>query len=340
MIRAVAVLAVLVAALAAPGSASVDRGGGAARAPYPPARLWYRVSVEFKGAVQPVDTAGQPDARTGNTALIYAARVSASWTLRSNTAVRLTLNCVDTHDPDAQPFLATARIRGRQTPIGGCPSGSREGLSPTLRFAANANGEVGSWMWNRVFRGMHCAQLPAALKELGSGFCPAVEPASIVSCTPWPWRIALTSSQRLSAQISTPSSLSEGLVLAVQAISPFGTVHSAHDPSRCRHANGTVVRIPGHVIDREFVSFPLLGDDASIAYDGNWTALRNLLRFNFPAGRFGKSFDVTRNASQPALRGRQPPSGVGVWEASAAKQYRYTIRFDPCPGGGRDVKRC
>ena len=71
------------AALALALAALIATPANAARKPatYPPARLWYRVAVDFAG-----DWKGtQPDPTNH--------RFSERWTLHSNTAIRVSLMC-------------------------------------------------------------------------------------------------------------------------------------------------------------------------------------------------------------------------------------------------------
>ena len=107
------------------------------REPYPPARLWYRVSVEFKGRKVFTDrVSGLPRPEAAN------------WKLESRHAVRLTLLCVNVK-LDPGPFVVSERIRGRQQRVGGCPRPTkhepRKNLRETVGFAATANGEVTRW---------------------------------------------------------------------------------------------------------------------------------------------------------------------------------------------------
>ena len=72
------------------------------RCAYPPARLWYRLQLDFKGRMSG-DAGGLEHSR------------ESSWSLCSNTAVRVTLLCVNRKFPD-KPLLqhAEAGTQGRQ----------------------------------------------------------------------------------------------------------------------------------------------------------------------------------------------------------------------------------
>ena len=66
------------------GGARAAAAAAGKREPYPPARLWYRVSVEFKGSKVFTDRAsGLPEPEVAN------------WKLESRHAVRLTLLCAN-----------------------------------------------------------------------------------------------------------------------------------------------------------------------------------------------------------------------------------------------------
>ena len=107
------------------------------REPYPPARLWYRVSVEFKGSKVFTDrVSGLPEPEVAN------------WKLESRHAVRLTLLCTNVKS-FPRPFWVTERIRGTKRRVGGCPRPTKEkprkNLRDTVQFAATATGEVTRW---------------------------------------------------------------------------------------------------------------------------------------------------------------------------------------------------
>ena len=129
---------------------------------------------------------------------------SEKWTLHSNTAVRVSLMCQNTLLPDGTLVFIRRRLRdgGRRVRVGGCPRNRPKGshLRPTLRFAANATGEISEW--ENSFIG------------LGAGVCPD---------TPETQR--LTSAQGIGGSISSPSSAVEGLVLRLRLAPPAGTMH-------------------------------------------------------------------------------------------------------------------
>lgn len=78
---------------------------------YPPARLWYRVNVQFHGEV---------DVPPGR--VLELSEFEERWGLSSRTAIRLTLLCVDTREGEPeQPFAIKRRVRGKRRRVGGCP---------------------------------------------------------------------------------------------------------------------------------------------------------------------------------------------------------------------------
>jgi hypothetical protein len=286
---------------------AANKPGTAARKPYKPARLWYRVTVEFKGEkVKP------PASLTPQ---FGEARWSGAWRLRSDHAVRLTLLCHDYDRPGSEPFAVRRKIGGRLVTVGGCGQSARDGLKPTLRFAARATGE-----WTRYEYVQHA------------------RPAQ--GCSPGElWRREqLVSSQPLAGAISTADSAGEGLALGASSTAPFGTF--LFQRWRC---DGDLEEG-----QRQFDAGGwLFGSEEPFANPkamARWVPLRRYLGFRFPVARFGRSFDVKLSARQfPQDPGYPaPPAELGGAAADALleKRYSYVLRFQPCPRGGLDVRRC
>src|SRR5262245_38737378 len=97
-------------------TASTPRCLWAKRDCYPPARLWYRVSVSLE-AEQNASVERPPAG--GFSGETHRHRLSERWTLRSVHAIRLTQLC-DEVDERERPFLDKRRIDGRRKTIGGC----------------------------------------------------------------------------------------------------------------------------------------------------------------------------------------------------------------------------
>jgi len=98
------VVAPPLAAVSNPGSAEAEAGAQAAaksRAAYSPARLWYRLKLDFQGSLS-----GRSLGVEGN--IEY--RRDASWHLRSNGAVRVSLMCSN-RKLSPEPFFRTETVR-------------------------------------------------------------------------------------------------------------------------------------------------------------------------------------------------------------------------------------
>lgn len=324
---------------AASGWAAIDRAGAAAReggeaavaqeaarrSPFPPSKLWYRISIEFKGEAHA--------RQRGPDGSVATNELSASWKLRSNTAVLVTLLCRG-RLPGDEPFVVKRKIGGRQVPVGGCPQDSGSSYSSTLRFAANATGRLTRWTNDT--------------SVTPGGSCPGGSETTN----------ELVSSQPVVGSISTPSSVGDGLLVSVDGAQPLGTVHQHAEcrdvpfvdcskdddplttgPSDCPEAGR---RTSTNDIDYDFQPVSVWGDDVVIASRGGWRPLRDFLRFHLTsASRFGKAFEWTLKATQTAKALPYPPAPApAAFGPHYTKHYNYTLRFDPCPRGGRDVKSC
>ena len=307
-----AALAVLATLATAPASL--------ARKPpaYPPAQLWYRVSVDFDGTW------------TGATLPDPAhSMFSEKWTLHSNTAVRVSLMCQNTLLPDGTLVFIRRRLRdgGRRVRVGGCPRNRPKGshLRPTLRFAANATGEISEWEHSLI--------------ALGAGVCPD---------TPETQR--LTSAQGIGGSISSPSSAVEGLVLRVRLAPPAGTMHNHRDARRCSYFSEPARDVdspwragdPYDPVGDEFIADPQGLADGRPA----WLPMNQLLisrdkLLTRQADRFGHAFTLRFTVDQAAIAaGSYPPAPPGTGGNEREKHYRYTFHFTPCPRRGLDVKHC
>ncbi len=303
------------AALAATTTATAAHRPRAHKPPaYPPAQLWYRVSLDFTGTGKGADPTHQ--------------MFSEKWTLHSNTAVRVSLMCKNTLLPDGTLVFIRRRLRegGRRVRVGGCPRNRPTGsqLRPTLRFAANATGEISEW--ENSFIG------------LGAGVCPD---------TPETQR--LTSAQGIGGSISSPSSAVEGLVLLLRLAPPAGTMHYHRDARQCSYFSEPALDVdsawtgePYDPVGDEFIANPRGVADGQPA----WLPLNELLisRGNLltrQAERFGHAFTLRFSVDQRAIAaGSYPPAPPGTGGNEREKHYRYTFRFTPCPRRGLDVKHC
>ncbi|HWN07560.1 MAG TPA: hypothetical protein VNO53_10405 [Steroidobacteraceae bacterium] len=232
------------------------------REPYPPARLWYRVTVEFKGLKVFTDQiSGLPDS------------VDAKWKLESRHAVRLTLLCVNVM-LNPGPFVLSERIRGRQRRVGGCPRPTKEkprkNLRETVRFAATANGAVTRWQHDQPI-------------DFRAG-CPGrVEHQELVERHP------------LTGTISSPSSATEGLAVFADAVRP-STVTANAKPIQCLLTpQGPVYEKPAIASSFPHVDF-FFGDGIEQV---NGKLISEQLAVRFPPERFGRNFSYTRTLVQP-----------------------------------------
>ena len=274
------IAALLGAALLVPAGAAfaaahdttlVSRASSAARAtaaaagkrrPYPPARLWYRVSVEFKGSKVFTDrVSGLPRPEDAN------------WKLESRHAVRLTLLCVNVK-LDPGPFVLSERIRGRQRRVGGCPRPTRQqprrNLRETVRFAATANGEVTRW------------QLDDPI-DFRAG-CPGrVTHEELVEHHP------------LTGTISSPSSATAGLTVFADAVHP-STVTANAPPIQCLLTpQGPAYEKPAIALSYPSTSLHF-GDEREKV---NGKPISEQLTVRFPPERFGRDYDYTITLVQP-----------------------------------------
>ena len=322
--RAATVIARALAAAALAGLAATSVAAAADRPGYPPARLWYRIDVKFKGessfnSVLPAQN-GVSEHEEGNA-------TAQSWNLRSDHAVRLTLMCVDLSDFDPEPFLVRRTINGERRAVGGCPKNARQGLKPTARFLADLSGEVTSYSDND-FVGLHSR--------------------NGASCSGSELLRSLNGTQGLSAQVSTGSSLSQPLMLHLAPGEPFGNVHAYDTGTECVRPSGEVFTEPPSQSDRQFDPLEIMGGDPlehvfrpAPDYQVHWTRVQDYLSFPVRAGNFGEDYVIQRTVSQPQLEaGSYPPPPSGARVNWTQKRYIYTIHLEACPRKGHDVEAC
>jgi hypothetical protein len=312
----------------APGSIAATTAGREAtdaRAPrlpgYPPARLWYRVSATFHG------TWRDPSDRK-------SIQFAEDWKLRSNTAVRLSFMCDDLRTVGEHPFFIRRQVGGHgpRIAVGGCPRGRfrRSHLSPTLRFDANAGGEV--------------TRFHDSWASPGNLLCPdAAAQDDLIGTAP------------ISGAVGSGSSDS-GLAITVRLQPPQAKVHSHIDDRVCHYQDQDKTPFTVRGIDTSEVLFgsgvfALVGDEfiATPIDPGGWLPVGAFLTTpdDLLSGRqeprFGRSFKIFQHVSQAPVPqdGSYPPPPPGASSSGRdEKRYSYSIRFRPCPHRGIDVKHC
>jgi hypothetical protein len=298
-------LAAVAAVLLAPAADAKP----AKRGPYPPARLWYRVSVEFDGTARITDEKSRQPSDFG-----------LRWKLESRHAVRLTLMCVNPKLGLHNPFEWKERIRGRKRRVGGCPPSprthGRTNLRETVRFAAVADGQITSWEHND----------PIDFQDGCPGRTDHYE---------------LVQSQPLTGTVSSSSSATEGVHLTVDAVNPFGAYTVTAPGIHCEPP------APRRPFDKPPVSLTGVPFSPNSVFGGEtWVGHKlasEQLALRFPPKKFGRGFSVTRRLTQNEDTSRTralAPAGPYFLDPFGAKDYRYTIRFEACPARGHDVNSC
>ena len=220
------------------------------RCAYPPARLWYRLQLDFKGRMSG-DAGGLEHSR------------ESSWSLRSNTAVRVTLLCVNRKFPD-KPFFNTPKL-GRKDGkfvkqrIGGCEKRCPN-LMATARFRAGAGGEVTSWKHLEITHPPSC--------ELRRSTQTLLAP------------------QELGGSLFSASSATDGLHFRSDpaGVGGFGSPISIFSGAiACAGPNGPFTA-PANTGTRGFTLTDHIGWESVI--DSQQVAER--MRFEFPPGKFSK----------------------------------------------------
>jgi hypothetical protein len=293
---------------------------------YPPARLWYRLSLRFKGDFRWEGRADHPLSAWK----VPADRVDSGlerWELESNTAVRLTLSCADVGELQREPFLVKRRINGKRRTIGGCPRNAPTRLKPTLNFAANATGEL--TFFSRT-----------ATMAAGTG--------NTHRCDGWSFSDIFTSSHGLVGSVGSRSSLTEGLELGWVPAPPTAGRLIHHDAVRCTPLGGgnPFLVLPEQNNERDDGFYaPALGTEYLNNVDPNigWRPAPWFVRFAVRAAHFGGDFIIQGQAKQPQRDPRSPayvrPPVAPTYE-HWRKDYTYTLRLEPCPNTGLDVESC
>ena len=302
-----ALLALAALVLASPPQAEAAKPGAKQRTGYPPARLWYRLSLEFEGSLS-----GSSTAEEGTSEY----RRDEAWTLRSERAVRISLMCINRRIP-VQPFLVKERVRRngkrRRMTVGGCGSSTSDNLVPTARFRSAVRGEATEWtIEDRLDR---------------------------FDCEPFTSEQTMLEPQPLDGLLLSASSATEGLRHSSEP-STAGLAAAPIDvfveSTTCTEPDGTTYTTYGHDGSRAFVPTDHIGYESVI--DRRPTA--ESMRFEIPPRRFGRSIKRRFGPFTQAFDPQRPfDNGAGLMHY-AEKDYSYTLKLDPCPRRGRDVGGC
>lgn len=291
---------------------------------YPPARLWYRVSIAVKASQRGEGALAAPPSPDWS-GREHSWTASSRWTLAGNAAVILTLGCVEFLNRPAEPFLVKRRIDGKRRTIGGCAANAPDEFRPSVSFAAAATGEATSF---------ERRDQVGAFEDYrdGRGCDSFEESASLISVQP------------LLGQISTMSALTEGLWISADPTAPEATVHYSQTPHGCRRPGGEPYTHPGfeadggfHPSDHLFAEYPLEGFYVS----GDWVSIWNLLRFPLRPGNFGEHYIIQRVVGAGEIDPSSvPPPPSPIAAGYGERDYSFTLRLEPCPNKGRDPERC
>jgi hypothetical protein len=288
---------------------------------HPPARLWYRVSASLKAEQKETDDVPPSNGSTG-----YEQRYTwdQEWKLESKHAVRLTLMCKELGA--GEQFIDTARFDGRRRKIGGCAPGRPDSrFSPTVRFAAAADGEV-------------------TRHEQTTTLGP-FENADSSRCLDRQVRtLQLIGAQPLVGSISAPGSRTVGVLISAEPTAPLATVHSAFPARQCFDAHGNPIptAFAPPAFDSTFGPEYMLGETPTEGFfvGDRWRALYRLIRFALPAGHFGRGYLIETPLNQPELEIPMPPAPSRLVAVPFQKHFTSTIRLKPCPNQGLDVEHC
>ena len=296
---------VAVAAAADDGSeaaVSKRKKGKKKRRRYPPSALWYRVELKFSGEMN-----YRPSADIER---------QSAWQLQSNTAVRVSLQCVNVKRHGDTGFWRTVKVKGRngRTRVSGSAAapgwrGYNGNLRDTLRFEANASGEVTSWR--------------------------NVEHRHEENCEPRDFVQALVDPQPLRGVLSTASSATVGFSFASLVAGPSGTaVDVFHESTTCDSGEGPYT-VSGSEGPRPFTPSDHIGFESVI----DARPVPEMMRFSINARRFGGAltfeFGPLSQVYDP-FRPADPGAGESPWD----KVYSYQLELLPCPRHGRDVASC
>ena len=312
---ALALIAIAALVLAGASSAAAATGTPAAgaakkgskRGPYPPARLWYRLQLDFEGSLS-----GQT---TGDEGSVHYRRDEA-WQLRSNGAVRVSLMCINRR-LTMEPFFRKERIRrkGRRgkVTVGGCGSTASKNLVPTARFRAAVRGEATEW-------------------TLTNSYDP-------FRCDPFEEEQIMTEPQPLDGVLSSASTATEGLLHSSEPSTSgldAASITIFQESTMCDGDDGNRYPTYGHEGDRRLIRTDHIGWEDTI--DSEPTA--ESMRFEIPPRRFGRRISRRFGPfSQPFDISRPSDPNLSFMHY-AAKDYSYTLTLIPCPRRGRNVTSC
>jgi hypothetical protein len=288
---------------------------------HPPARLWYRVSASLKAQQKLTEETPPSPHSTGHE---DRRDLIQNWRLEGNNAVRLTLMC--TNRDKGERFIDTARINGKRRKIGGCAPRRPRNFSSTVRFAAAAGGEV-------------------TRHELTSTLGPFENADGSRCIGEHQTTDTLISAQPLVGSISAPSSKSVGVLISAEPTAPSATIHLQAPARECFDSNDKPVPNAFGPLDfdSDFGPEDTIGGNPTEGFfspDGGWIALYRLIRFGPRAANFGGDYIIQEALSQPQLEpGSFPPPPSRLVANTHEKHYSYTIRIEPCPSNGLDVKR-
>lgn len=288
--------------------AATSKSKKKARGGYPPARLWYRIKLEFEG-----DVSGQLSGPSGDSEFLF----DSNWQLRSTGAVRVSLMCAHTKGL-TDPFFHTKKIKrkkkkGKLTKVGGCRKNASDKLVPTVRFGAKVQGEVRDW-------NAHWTQMP-------------------VGCGSFAEEHMLLQPQMIVGSVGTENSALSGLTQTSEVSNSgpdFEPIDMFVESTECTHADGTPYTSSGSEGTRPFGLSDHIGSESVV----DEKPVSDSLQFTVSPRRFGKtikhsfapikqSFDTSRLGGPEA----------GPWHY-AAKNYRFKLTLNPCPNRGRNVKSC
>lgn len=323
--RALAAVLVLVALAACASGASPDRAEGqvhaqSAKKPrclwpkrecHPPANLWYRITVEFRG---------QLTRHSPNSIPAWVRTTTLESKIVSSNAVRLRLMCDDRND-DAGPYLVKRRINGKLRTIGGCGPGTaaRRSLHSTLRFAAKGNGELTRW----------------ENTEVGQPVDDPTRRCDGYSVTATAPRQALSGAIRTNG--GSVGGIEVSITSAVRVVPPSGrTTYTCTVKRTGETTTRTATGLSGACCH-------IFGSTGWFQRDAlGWRAITERLRFSPKAANFGRRYTALLRADQGEITEPNvvpaPPPGAG-W-LREKQEYSYVIRLQPCPNQGLDVGRC
>jgi hypothetical protein len=281
--------------------------------------LWYRLSVSVRGTYELVGRNGTRETQTN------------TWNLTSNTAIIVKRVCVlpGSH-LSAEQLAISAGLPARQSSCDdlrrALPRSLRAQFGPRLRddFSVNANAHGSADAWTRSVVG-------AAHDVIHDGkttTCPAgarvdkqlSSPAKVVGS------ISGTALNGISAGFAFPDG---------QLTVPATETRAAYE---CRDDTGKVVEAGASWSEEKGLFADVLaGHYAPVHGGGNGGEFEtgplglDAVKVGNPGHLFGRSF---------TLSGGPPRTHTFTDGTSSTKTVTYTIRFELCPNGGRNVRGC